>query len=187
MKNPFLIGDKIYLRGLCRGDLEGSHIQWMNDNEVCKYNSHHTFPYCIDDAESYIKNISNDKSAIKLAVVLKEDDLHIGNISLQNINYINRNAELAILLGEKDYWGKGYSKEATLLLIKHGFMAMNLYRVYCATSSNNIPMQKLAIYLGMTEEGRRREAMFKNGKHIDIVEYGILRDEFINKFNELNR
>lgn len=183
MKYPFLIGDKIYLRGLCLDDLEGNYIQWLNDAEVCRYNSHHVFPYYREKAESYIKNTSNNKNAIVLAIVSKDNDSHIGNISLQDINYINRSAEFAILTGERDYWRKGYSKEAAFLLIKHGFMIMNLHRIYCGTSSNNIPMQRLALSLGMTEEGRRCEAMFKNGQYHDIIEYGILKSKFIMNIN----
>ena len=179
MKNPFLIGDKIYLRGLCLDDLEDNYIQWLNDAEVCRYNSHHVFPYFTENAESYIKKTFSNKNAIVLAIVFRENDFHIGNISLQEINYINRSAEFAILMGERDYWGKGYSKEAAFLIIKHGFMALNLHKVYCGTSSDNIPMQKLALSLGMVEEGRRRESMFKDGIYKDIIEYGVLKDEFI--------
>lgn len=36
----------------------------------------------------------------------------------------------------------------------------------------------------MVEEGRRREALFKNGQYVDIMEYGVLRDEFNNNFKK---
>jgi RimJ/RimL family protein N-acetyltransferase len=39
-------------------------------------------------------------------------------------------------------------------------------------------MQKLALKLGMKPEGRRRQAMYKNGKYSDILEYGILKTEY---------
>lgn len=184
MKYPFLLGERIYLRGLNEEDLKGNYIQWLNDTEICKYNSHHIFPYYKENAEDYIKNTINDKYRLVLGIVLKENDFHIGNISLQSINYINRSAEFAILLGEKDFWGKGYSREASFLILQHGFMELNLNRIYCGTSAENIPLQKLALSLGMSEEGRRRQAMFKNGKYVDVIEYGILRDEYLNKLIE---
>jgi ribosomal-protein-alanine N-acetyltransferase len=40
MKNPFLVGENIYLRPLDLNDLRGNYINWLNDSEVCKYNSH---------------------------------------------------------------------------------------------------------------------------------------------------
>ena len=39
-------------------------------------------------------------------------------------------------------------------------------------------MQRLALYLGMKEEGRRREAAFKDGRYVDLIEYGILAGEW---------
>ena len=183
MKNPFLVGERLYLRPLDLEDLIGNYISWLNDPEVCKGNSHHVLPYTRNLAKQYIDNadISNDK--LILAVVLKDSDIHIGNISLQNINYLHQNAEFAVLFGEKEYWGKGYSKEASFLILKHGFETLNLNRIYCGTFSENIPMIKLADYLCMKREGLRRKAFFKNGKLIDIVEFGVLKNEFFEKFN----
>ena len=39
-------------------------------------------------------------------------------------------------------------------------------------------MRKLAAYLGMKEEGQRRQARYKLGRYVDVVEFGLLRDEF---------
>lgn len=180
MKNVFLTGSNIYLRSLLMEDLESGYLSWFNDQEVCKYNSHHIFPYTKEKAEKYINKINDSSSDLVLAILLKENNLHIGNVSLQNINYISRNAELAIIIGEKNNWGKGYSKEAATLIVNHGFSEMNLHRIYSGTSEHNKPFQKLAQFLGMKEEGRRREAQFKNGKYVDTIEYGILKSEFLN-------
>lgn len=182
MKNPFLSGKSIYLRPLEEKDIEGNYVKWLNDPEVCRYNSHHVFPYTYEGARDYIKTVSKSPSAVVLAIVLKENDIHIGNISLQDINYINRSAEFAIIIGEKKYWGMGYSKEAARLIVAHGFQELNLHRVYCGTSAKNIPMQKLAVFLGMKEEGLRREAMFKHKRFVDIMEYGLLSREFVKQF-----
>jgi hypothetical protein len=39
-------------------------------------------------------------------------------------------------------------------------------------------MQNLAVRMGMVEEGRRRKHLFLNGQWEEMVEYGVLRDEF---------
>ncbi|OGD88340.1 hypothetical protein A3D81_01135 [Candidatus Curtissbacteria bacterium RIFCSPHIGHO2_02_FULL_40_17] len=178
MRNPFLAGKNIYLRPLEEKDLQGNYVSWLNNEEVSRYNSHNTFPYSYSEGRKYIKQSSKTKDKIVLAIVLTGKNLHIGNIALQNIDPVNRSGELTILLGEKDYWHKGYSKEAALLILKHGFDELNLNRIYCGTSSKNIAMQKLAVSLGMIEEGRRRKAFFKDREYADIVEYGILSSEF---------
>lgn len=174
----FLEGELVKLRPLELGDLDGAYVSWLNDPEVNAHNSHHVFPYNVAQAKGYIESVSGDKNNLVLAIVAKDSGKHIGNISLQRIDYISRNAEYAILLGDKDYWGKGVASEASRLIIEHGFKALNLHRIYCGTSSTNVAMQKLAAKLGMQQEGVRREAHFKNGEFADIIEHGILASEW---------
>ena len=174
---PFITGKTIDLRPLLLSDIEGDYVNWFNDWEVCQFNAHHVYPYNRELAAQYIADLQKQKDTLVLAIVTK-DGLHIGNVSLQDINYVNRSAALAIILGNKDYWGKGIGKEASALLVRHGFEALNLHRIYCGTSALNVPMQKLALKLCMQEEGRRKEAMYKDGAWVDIIEYGLLRADF---------
>lgn len=182
MKHPFLIGENLYLRALSESDVDGSYVDWLNDSDVCEHNSHHVFPYSKESARTYIQSVNANKNSLVLAMCLKSSDQHIGNIALQNIDTIAMKAEFAIIMGDKQQWGKGYAKEAAYLLCNHGFMALNLNRIYCGTSETNIAMQKLASYLGMTQEGCRRQSQFKRGHYLDLLEYGILRYEFLTKF-----
>ncbi len=175
LKNDiFLRGENIYLRQLNEKDIEGNYRFWLNDGDIVKDNSHGRFPLSPQRLLSYINSAVESNDILVLAVVEKTHNEHIGNISLQNISWIDRNAEISFLLGEKNYWGKGVMHEAGILLIQHGFKTLNLHRIHCGTSSKNIGMQKLAEKLGMTQEGVRKEAIYKEGQYYDIIEYGIL-------------
>lgn len=178
MKSPFLVGEKVYLRTITEDDLNANYREWFNDEEVCRYNSHHRFPNYDENMRNYYENVIKSRGNLILAICDKVTDKHIGNIALENIDALNQSAEFAIILGNKKYWGKSVGKEASLLILKHGFEQLNLNRIYCGTSSTNTPMQRLAVALGMKEEGRRREAMYKTGAFADIVEYSILRKDF---------
>ena len=59
-------------------------------------------------------------------------------------------------------------------------MILNLNRIYCGTTNENEGMKKIALKIGMLQEGVRRQAFYKWGKYQDIIEYGILKDEFLN-------
>lgn len=178
MLNPFLIGDRTYLRSIEESDLNENYQGWFNDAEVCMFNSHHRFPNCKQDMQEYYENVVKTKNNLVLAIVDKESNKHMGNISLQNIDYINKTADFAIIIGDKDFWGKGIGKEAGKLIIEHGFKSLNLNRIYCGTSVENIGMQKLAGSLGFVKEGVARQALYKNGKYNDVINYGLIKYEY---------
>ena len=177
MENVFLEGESIYLRPLSIEDVEGNYAYWLNDQEIVQFNSHGKFPMTVPMLKAFVESTSRATHAVVLAIIDKATDAHIGNISLQAINWQDRNAEIAFLLGERSFWGKGVMKQAGKLMIDHAFNALNLHRVHCGTSSTNMGMQKLAIKLGMNEEGVRKEAIYNHGKYHDIIEFGIIREE----------
>ncbi|MBL8022469.1 MAG: GNAT family N-acetyltransferase [Leptospirales bacterium] len=179
---PFLTGERLILRILDVSDCEGSYPEWLNDPEVSKFNSHHVLPYDREAAKDYVAGLRNRRDALVLAIVSRSDNVHIGNIALDRINLLHGTAELTIMIGSKPHWNKGLSKEAASLLCRHGFESLNLHRIECATRADNQGMRKLAEYLGMRQEGNRRQAVLKEGTRHDLVEYGVLRDEFYAKF-----
>ena len=174
----FLDGDRILLRPLTKNDLTPVYLQWLNDEEVTRFNSHATFPNTQEKMEAYYNSLQDNNRNVVLGIIDKTTNRHIGNVALQQINWVSKNAEFAILLGDKEFWGKGMGEEAAVLIVTYGFERLNLHRIYCGTIQGNEGMKKLAKKLFMTEEGRRREAIFKNGKYLDIIEYGVLKEEF---------
>lgn len=178
MHKPFIDGKDIYLRELEAEDINENYQQWFNDSEVCRFNSHHRFPNYRQNMQDYYDHVIKSKNNLILAIVDKQTDKHIGNISLQDIDQINRSAELAIIIGDKNYWGRGVGKEAVNLIVRHGFKSINLNRIYCGTADNNVGMQKIAEACGFKKEGAARGALFKDGHYHDMINYGLLAVEY---------
>jgi [ribosomal protein S5]-alanine N-acetyltransferase len=171
-----------YVRPLQESDLNGPYPTWFSDQDICRYNSHGKFfknnAYFID----YLEGLNNEKQVVW--AICHEMDGHIGNICLQDISFINRNAEIAFLLGDKRHWGKRVSFMAGQKLLEHGFNKLNIERIYCGTASTNKGMMKLALSLGMQQEGCRRSHLYLDGSWVDLIEYGILRHEFLERYSE---
>jgi [ribosomal protein S5]-alanine N-acetyltransferase len=176
--------DRLYVRPFTKEDMTDTYFSAFYDQEVTKYNSHGLFPYTEKQKGAFLAQLEAADNIIW--AILKENasqysgisETHIGNISLQNINWINRSAEFAVVIWNKNYWGKGYCTEAARLLFAHGFNKLNLHRIWTGTAATNIGMQKVAEKLGMKKEGVFRNAAFLNGQYVDVLEYGILRLEW---------
>ncbi len=175
----FLTGERVVLRPLRPADADGPYPGWLNDPDATRYNSHHVFPYTRELALEYIERTRGSRGELVLAIQDRASGRHVGNVALQAIHATYRSAEFSILIGEADFRGRGIGVDAGRLLLAHGFDELNLHRVGCGTSEDNVGMQKLARQLGMREEGRRRGAMWKRGRFVDVVEYGVLRSEFL--------
>ena len=173
------LGKDYYVRAFQEEDLYGAYPSWFEDQEVCKYNSHGNFFKTSEYFREFYKSLNSEDRVVW--GICHNQDGHIGNISLQSISLINRNAEFAILLGDKRHWGKGVGGLAGATLISHGFRNLNLERIYCGTAETNNGMRKLATSLGMREEGRRRSHLYLSGEWVDVIEYGILRSDNFEK------
>ena len=133
MAIEFLSGQHIYLRSLTENDVNGPYLTWFNDPEVSAANGHHYRPFTTDEALAYVHRVAFATEELVLAIATRDDDRHIGNVTLKRIDAIAKSAEFAIVIGDKTAWGKGYGKEIGRLVLDHAFKELNLRRVHCAT------------------------------------------------------
>ncbi len=172
----YKISNDYYVRQLRESDVNGVYPSWFDDQEVCQYNSHGKLFKTQAHFSKYIDELNSE--ACMVWAICHTIDGHIGNASLQEISLINRTAEFAIIMGDKNHWGKRVGQQVGRKMLTHGFSKLNLERIYCGTASSNLGMKRLAISLGMVQEGVRRRHLFLDGERVDMVEYGILAAEF---------
>ena len=176
-----LKGEKVILRPVKRSDI--SHfLKWFNDPEVIQYLNMY-LPMTEMAEEKWIEDLATRGRAgtdahFVIEAMDGDGNTPIGTIGLHGISPKDHGALFGIAIGEKDYWSKGYGTEATWLLLDYGFRQLNLHRIWSAAFVFNERSIKLHKRVGFREEGRQREAMFKNGDFHDIVEFGLLRDEW---------
>ncbi len=99
-------------------------------------------------------------------------------MSLRNLDFKNRNAELAILIGEPENRGQGLGGEALSALLDYAFGELGLYRVYLRVLAYNEPAIRLYRRLGFRGEGRLRAQVWQEGAWHDVLLFGLLRDEW---------
>jgi len=175
-----LTGKHVLLRAIKRSDI--SHfLKWFNDPEVIQYVGLY-LPMTEMSEEKFIEELGTTRarSDVMLVIEAMEGDSTkpIGSCGLHQIDPKDRSAIFGIAIGEKDCWSKGYGTEAARLLINYGFQQLNLHRVSSGAFAFNERSINLHKTLGFREEGRLRQATFKNGQYHDHVQFGILREEW---------
>jgi len=176
MKNPFLIGERIYARAIERDDAPIVQA-WLNDPDI-RQHLRLFRPIDLQSEIDFIDKTRNDPTTIGMLLALQEDDRPIGVMSLRDIDSKNHKAEFGICIGDKTCWGQGLGSEATQLLIDYGFGTLNLHRFYLCVHANNERAVRCYEKLGVQREGVLRHEHYSDGLYWDTIVMSILRDEW---------
>ena len=118
-------------------------------------------------------DISNNKTIF--SIVHKSDDKLIGYFQLTSINMINRNALLGIVIGDKEYQGKGFGKEILVLGIDYAFNSLGLKKLSLEVNVENKKALKLYQNIGFIKEGKYMEEYYSRGKYYDVARLALIK------------
>lgn len=169
--------ERIYLRALEIDDYRIS-IKWRKDDQI--WNMLGGPKYFVSEAyeKKWVEDTIFNSKDVKLAVCLIENDKYIGNVYMTDIDEINRSCNSHVLIGDKDYWGKGYAREALLKAIKYMFEERNIHRIQAKVLESNEQSLKMHKKCGYKVDGLLRDAVFKSGKYQNQVILSILQYEY---------
>jgi len=177
--DPFIKGKNIHLVCLSDEVIENTNwYNWFNDEDTTDQMQKHYFPNTkAMQLNFFNSNVQDNPRKLQLGILNIKDNILIGVISLSDINYINRSAEISVVIGEKKYKDLNNFIESARLLIKHGFETLNLNRIYSGTFIKEIDIMFCKV-LGFTNEGVSKEAVYKNGEYKDTYHHAILRKNY---------
>lgn len=184
MKNfsfdPFIKGNDIDLVCLSNEVIENTNwYNWFNDETTTDQLQKHYFPNTKEMQLNFFNSkVQENSTKLQLGILSIKDNILIGVISLSDINYINRSAEISVVIGEKKYKNFNNFIESARLLIKHGFETLNLNRIYSGTFVKEIDIMFCKV-LGFTNEGVSKESVYKNGEYKDTYHHAILKKDYL--------
>jgi ribosomal-protein-alanine N-acetyltransferase len=179
MRRAFLVGARIYLRVLDEDDISEESIGWLNDPEVTRYLAiTGKFPATAKSMERWLEKRQNGTDNLAFAIMDKATNRHIGNVTLDDINWVHRTADISLIIGAKDFWGNGYGSEAQSVLIEYAFNRLGLNKVLNSPVADHIGSVKMAEKLGFQAEGVLRKQLFIEGEYRDQIRMGLFVNEF---------
>lgn len=178
-------GEKVYLRPLTHDDANDRYHAWLNDAEINRYSERRGRQYSHADIRAYLDDANASPALLQQGIFMAADDNHVGNISLRITNIDARVAEVATLIGEKEYWGRGVIVDASKALIHFAFQQLKLRKITLGNYAINRASTFKSRQLGARPEGRFREAALIDGAYVDVLEFGLFANEFYDTFPEL--
>lgn len=121
--------------------------------------------------------IDDESDAVRLAAVLPDSGILIGDFSLQRVSREHQQGEIGFIL-HPDYQGRGYATEAATVLLRLGFEELGLHRIVGRADARNAASIGLMERLGMRREAHLRQNEFIKGEWCDEVLYAMLATEW---------
>ena len=146
--------NKIVLRDKKLADARDDYT-WKTDPELARLDAAPrltiNFPQYLLDYTSELRSSHSIRHAFAIET---QGGKHIGNCGYYSIDETKGEAELGILIGNRNYWDKGYGTDAVNTLVNYIFRQTNLNRIYLKSLDWNTRAHKCFQKCGFTPCGR---------------------------------
>ncbi|MFH1148449.1 MAG: GNAT family protein [Pseudomonadota bacterium] len=171
-------GERIYLREVRLSDVNDDYCRWLNDPEVNRYLETRFMEQNLESVREYVEGKINNRDEELLAICLKEDNRHIGNIKLGPINRLHRFADISLFIGDKSCRGEGLGTEAIRLITRFAFADLNLNKVKAGCYEANKASAGSFIKAGFYREGILKKQRYSDGVFQDEILFGLCREDY---------
>jgi RimJ/RimL family protein N-acetyltransferase len=181
MEQPTLYTNRLILRPLRRSDA-GAVQKLASAREISDTTLTIPHPYPPEAALDWIHKAESAwrvNAAAIFAITLNETKEFCGGIGLHRTTPDN-NAEMGFWVGVP-YWNRGLCTEAAEKMLEFGFRTLQLHRIYGRHFPRNVASGRVMLKIGMSYEGHMREHVRKGDNYEDVICYGILRKDWVNR------
>jgi RimJ/RimL family protein N-acetyltransferase len=136
-------------------------------------------PYSTRDGYDFVRSEGQKRrrgESLALLILDKASGGLLGGTGLHQINWKDRRFELGYWV-DPTHWGKGIAAEAAYAVCREGFGALQLHRVHATVYAFNPGSARVLRKIGFRLEGRSREHHRDGHGWVDVLQYGLLRDE----------
>ena len=138
-----MYGEKVKLRNKQLSDVHTDYA-WQCDPELASLDANAVLNMPFSEyLLNYVHQVHNPPAgSFRFAIETLDKSRHIGNCTYYNIDLLAENAELGIMIGDHDYWDKGYGTDAVITLVNHIFSNTVMKRLHLKTLEGNARAQR---------------------------------------------
>ncbi|MGJ3258697.1 MAG: GNAT family N-acetyltransferase [Rhodospirillales bacterium] len=154
--------------------LTESYVAWLNDPDVVRYSEQRHRTHTLATCRAFAEGFQTGPSRL-WTIEMREDGSHIGNIHA-DIDAANGLADVAILIGARQAWGKGIGLEAWNAVLDWLLTDGGIRKAVAGCMASNAAMVRIMEKSGMVPDGTRNAHYVLDGKPEDIVFRARFRD-----------
>lgn len=156
---------------------------WLRDKDVMRNVNRleYLLPISRDVIDRYVEDVTASDRDAFFAVHCKEDDAFIGTVRIAHIDWRLGIGDIGVLIGNRNYWGRGLATDAVTALVGYALDYLNLRKLISHPTATNVAMCKCFESVGFKREGRTRKSLLIGGEYQDAILYGIFREEYRRK------
>lgn len=174
----FLRGAKTVLRPIDKKRDAELMQRWINDPETRQFLSG-TFPITLEGERSWVDSLEKSPDRGIHLIIETHDGTPIGTMGFHYINWVNRVAGTGALIGEKEYWGRGYGTDAKMALLFYAFQTLNLRKICSDVLASNPRSLAYLKKTGHKEVGRRIRDVYRYGHYVDLILVEVFKPDFM--------
>lgn len=166
----------LYFRPLSIQDISDAYVNWLNNKDINKYleirHTRHTKETVID----FLNTTNKSKNEFLNGIFDIQNDKHIGNVKVGNINHVYKTGEISLFIGDKNYWGKRLGKEIIETITGYGFKELELQKIEAGCYESNIASLKSFLACGYETEGLLKGHVVSDGRREGLIRLGIMKN-----------
>jgi RimJ/RimL family protein N-acetyltransferase len=166
---PPLQGPRVRLQPFSTSDITPAYIGWLNDPLVVRFSNQRLVRHDQASCERYFASFANSHNRF-LSVRLVATGQAIGTATAY-FAPTHGTVDVGILLGDRDYWGRGYGQEAWDLLLAWLMGHAGVRKLTAGAVACNAPMLQLMERSGMALEAVRQAQEIVDGQAQDLLYY----------------
>lgn len=176
-KSRLDVNENIYLKIIDDSDIEPIFSAIDNEREYLgEWLPFVLFTHEIADTEIFVHSIEN--SGLRdITFAIYVDNIFAGIIGLKDPDTDNKKAEIGYWLSES-YQHRGIVTMSAKRLLQYAFDELGMNRIQLRAATGNVKSQNVAKRLGFTFEGIERAGELHQRGFIDLMHFGILKNEF---------
>jgi RimJ/RimL family protein N-acetyltransferase len=180
-------GEIVRLRRL---DLKDADVlfEFWNDYKLRQYFPN-PFPRTHNELQDYISSRGEGfagRYSFTFGIEDKSTGKLVGFVDVSNINWISGTGVIdKLAIFDKNNRGKGYGKEAMIVLLDFAFNILGLHNIYLFVYKFNKTAINLYEKIGFRIVGSLREGAYIDGKRDDVVIMDIIKADFLQRYGIL--